>query len=308
MSLEKRQLSSSKLKFDADYFLNIIEQQEKKRPGSCQPYSSLTYQSTPRKPFYYGKLISSEIVNHQHHTKKSNNSEQKKQLIPSVTQSSSLGVVIPLKTYKSQLQFDKQIILTKQNSSSQNLIKSSLIPNLISKGEKTQIQKLIEKQSILTSSGKYDKQFTQNNQIERIVILNKSRQIPYEKQKQVPLKQYYQNSFDQKRPIIQQMQSNIIISQKKHIIQPQQIEKKQETFNTKQLISQFQENQSQGFNDFPMNSERRNLQQIFSSIQLQLKEAALQAKQNQFYLREIQEQPDDANPSLNQIILYQFQK
>ncbi|CAD8178742.1 unnamed protein product [Paramecium pentaurelia] len=265
---------------------------------------NLTYQLTPRKSFYYGKLISSENVNYQHHIKKSNNSQQKKQLTPSVTQSSSLGVVIPLKTTRPSLQFDKQIILTKQNSSSQILIKISQIPNQISKGEKTLIQKLIEKPGILTSPGEYDKQFTQNNQKELIVtqsdIQNSSRQIPQEK-----LKQFQQQSFDQKD------QSNLSsnkFSQQKHIIQTQQI-KKQQIFNQKQLISSFQENQSQGLNDFPMTSGGQNLQQIFSSIQLELKEAVQQAAQNpNLNMREIQELPDDANSSLDQIILYQFQK
>ncbi|CAD8100203.1 unnamed protein product [Paramecium sonneborni] len=324
MSLGKRQLSGSKLKFDAEYLKNILEQQEKKRPGSGQPQSTLTSPLPPRKPVYSGKLRSiippSENVNQQHRIIKTSNSQQKQQLTPSVTQSQLPGVVSPLKANKPPLQFDRKLILLKQNASSQISIKSSQIPNQIQTGEKKVIQKSIEKTSTLTSPGQNDKQFTWNNQIELIVTQsdfeNKRRQISHEKLKQIPKKQFQQQPFDQKRPIqpiIQQAQSHIVISQQRQQHQPQQIQKKQD-FNPKQLTnsqsqSQFQASQPKCFTDFTMTSGRNDLQQLFQSMQLQLKEASSYAEQHpNLNMSEIQEQSDDANSSLAQSTLYQFQK
>ncbi|CAD8161758.1 unnamed protein product [Paramecium octaurelia] len=326
MSLGIRQLSGSKLKFDADYYKNILQQLERKRPGSGQPLLTVTSPQPPRKPVYSGKLkniiLPSENINQHHRIIKSGNSQySQQQLTPSVTQSQLLGIVSPLKANKPPLQFDKKLLLPKQNASPQIQIKSSQVLNQISTGEKRLIQNSIEKPGILTSPGQNNKQFTWNNQIELIVtqsdIENKRRQISNEKLKQLPKKQFQQQPIDQKRltqPISQQMQSHIVISKPKQIMQTQQIKKKQ-TFNPKQSniniqsLSQFQGSQPKCFSDFTMTSGRNDLQQLFTSMQLQFKEAFQQAEQHQnLNMSEIQEQSDDANSSLAQSTLCQFQK
>ncbi|CAD8094886.1 unnamed protein product [Paramecium sonneborni] len=323
MSLGKRQLSGSKLKFDADYYKNVPDQLQKKRPGSGQPQSTITSPLPPRKPVYSGKLRNiiptSENVNQQQRIIKTSNSQQKQQLNPSVSQSQLPGVVNSLKINKPPLQLDRKLILPKQNTSSQISIKSSQVSNQISTGEKKIIQKLIEKPGTLTSPGLNDKQFTWNNQIELIVTQsdfeNKRRQISHEKLKQIPNKHFQQQqTIDQKKPtqpIIQQtQQSHIVVPQHRQFIQPQQIQKKQD-LNLKQLKNsqsqtQLQTSQPKCFIDFTMTSGKNDLQQIFQSMKMELKEASSYGEQHpNLNMSEIQEQSDDANSSLAQSTLYQ---
>ncbi|CAD8090332.1 unnamed protein product [Paramecium sonneborni] len=292
MSIVKRQFSNSRMKSDADLFKQAVEVVDRKRPGSGQPISTVQSPLPPRKPLFSGTQKQRLIIdvnnveqqfpvqklekNSQHSSKASLNLIQNQQQLQQIK--------ITQRQQKPPIYIDKKIINQRQEQ-----FLSSGRPAITgeSKSRNTSKQKV---QSAGTNTKKfswadvYDQQQQQQQQ-QRESSQNKRRVVSKEKLKALP----------------QQPQINQIIQSYK----PEQ--NFYDGFDDC-LTKSVENKQPLCYTNFSMTSGRNDLAKALAPIQMEIKQASQEAKQNSVnsYMNAIPEQEDDGCSSLAQSTLYQF--
>ncbi|CAD8070329.1 unnamed protein product [Paramecium primaurelia] len=293
MSIVKRQFSNGRMKSDADIFKQAFEEVERKRPGSGQPMTTVKSPLPPRKPLFSGSQKQRLIVNannieqqipQQKLIKSSQNSQHSSKASLSLTQNQQqlIHIKSPQKQTKPPIHIDKKIIIARHEQ-----IGSSGRPTMTGDNQ----QRNNSKQKV-SSAGTNTKQFNWTDVIElpqRESSLNKRRLVSREKLKALP----------------GQYQTH----QQQSITQSCKQEQNQYHVFDQQLTKSVENKQPLCYTDFSMTSKKNDLQKAFASIQMEIKQASQEAKQNPIdsYMNAIPEQEDDGCSSLAQSTLYQFQ-
>ncbi|CAD8177961.1 unnamed protein product [Paramecium pentaurelia] len=288
----KRQLSNGRMKSDVNLFKQAIEEVERKRPGSGQPLSTVKSPLPPRKPLFSGTqkqrlIINANNIEHQHQEQKlikTSQNSSKASLNLTQNQQQLHQIKSPQKQAKPPIHIDKKIIIARQEQ-----IGSSGKPTIT--GE---MQSRNSSKQKVSSAGTNTKQFNWADAIEqpqqqRESSLNKRRVVSREKLKALPGQ--YQ------------------IHQHQQITQSCKPEQNQFHEFDQKLTKSVENKQPICYTDFSMTSGRNDLSKAFASIQMEIKQASQEAKQNSVnsYMNAIPEQEDDGCSSLAQSTLYQFQ-
>ncbi|CAD8168068.1 unnamed protein product [Paramecium octaurelia] len=287
----KRHLSNGRMKSDADLFKQAVEEVERKRPGSGQPMSTVKSPLPPRKPLFSGTqkqrlIINANNIEQQNQEQKLSKTSQhssKASLNLTQNQQSLQQIKSPQKQSKPPIHIDKKIIIARQEQ-----FGSSGRPTI--SGE---LQSRNSSKQKVSSAGTNTKQFTWAEAIEqpqqsRDSSLNKRRVLSREKLKALP----GQYQIHQHQQITQSCR-------------PEQVQ----CHDFEQKLTKSVENkQPLCYTDFSMTSGRNDLAKAFASIQMEIKQASQEAKQNSVisYMNAIPEQEDDGCSSLAQSTLYQF--